>query len=262
MRLGAIAIAIAATFAVANVEASLLTIALLIAPEVLRAAVERRAFASQASDNGAPPNDTITRTTTFASRAALSVTSAALVGSVVLLVAGHPISSAVALLIVAGSAGMTSAAFIPMRAAFNWARRRGAIIEDGAHLEALWSADAVAIDVDETVTLGELVVRAVYPTADVSLQEVLQAGAAAESRCEHPIAHAIVRYALEKNLSIPVSGRCTLTPGQGVRAFVDGQETVVGNSEYVTAGRMPDRPTTSGAPRPCSSCGAGGTWGQ
>jgi Cd2+/Zn2+-exporting ATPase/Cu+-exporting ATPase len=110
----------------------------------------------------------------------------------------------------------------------------------GIHLEALWSIDTVVLDKTGTVTFGDVRVQAVYQAAGVSPRQVLEAAASAESRSEHPIGRAILRHTRHAGIPVHESRRFSYVPGQGVRAWWDGDEILVGNSAFVTAGRLPE----------------------
>jgi P-type E1-E2 ATPase len=96
------------------------------------------------------------------------------------------------------------------------------------------------LDQTGTVRLGDVRVTTVYPVAGVSVREVLEAASIAECRSEHPIGRAIMKYAAEKRIPQREPRGFTDTPGEGVRALDGAEEILVGNSGFVTAGRLPE----------------------
>ena len=152
------------------------------------------------------------------------------------------VRSTIAVIIVAGACGVAAGTPLAILGAIGRAARSGAIIKGGIHLEALWSIDTVVLDKTGTLTFGGVRVNAVYPAARVSVREVLEAAAIAECRSEHPIGRAIIKYAAEKRIPQHEPTRFTSTPGQGVRALYGSEEILVGNSGFVTAGRLPEPP--------------------
>jgi Cd2+/Zn2+-exporting ATPase/Cu+-exporting ATPase len=149
--------------------------------------------------------------------------------------------STISVIIVAGACGVAAGTPLAILGAIGRAARFGAIIKGGIHLEALWSVDTVVLDKTGTITFGEVRVHAVYPASGVSSQELLEAAATAESRSEHAIGRAIVMHAREVGIRIREPGRFSYIPGQGVRVWSGGEEILVGNSAFVTAGRLQEQ---------------------
>jgi P-type E1-E2 ATPase len=81
----------------------------------------------------------------------------------------------------------------------------------------------------------------------VSVRQLLEAASIAEARSEHPIGRAILKQAAGQGIVVREPVRFASTPGQGVRVSVDGEEILVGNSGFVTGGRMPERPQDTDA---------------
>jgi heavy metal translocating P-type ATPase len=152
----------------------------------------------------------------------------------------------ISVIIVAGACGVAAGTPLAILGAIGRAARFGAIIKGGIHLEALWSIDTVVLDKTGTVTFGDVRVRAVYPATAVSVRDLLEAAATAESRSEHPIGRAILQAALEEGIAVREPARFSYVPGQGVRALAGGEEILVGNSAFVTAGRFEEPPGESG----------------
>jgi P-type Cu+ transporter len=157
----------------------------------------------------------------------------------------HNVRSTISVIIVAGACGVAAGTPLAILGAIGRAARLGVIIKGGIHLESLWSIDTVVLDKTGTVTFGDVRVHAIYPASGVAVHEVLEAAAIAESRSEHPIGRAIAKYAAEKGIAPREPTRFVYEPGQGVRARFGGEEILVGNSRFVTAGRLADPPSVS-----------------
>ena len=123
-------------------------------------------------------------------------------------------------------------------AAIGRAARGGAIIKGGRHLEALWGIDTVVLDKTGTVTFGDIRVRAVYPARGIPASEVIEAAAIAETRSEHPIGRAIMKFALEQRVSVPEPSQFVSLPGLGVRAMCNREEILVGTGQFITRGQL------------------------
>ncbi len=169
----------------------------------------------------------------------------AMLAAAVTFVVTRDMRSTIAVIIVAGACGVAAGTPLAILGAIGRAARFGAIIKGGIHLEALWSIDTVVLDKTGTVTFGDVRVHTIYPSAGVSVRDVLDAAVTAEARSEHPIGRAIVTHAAERGTAMREPARFWYTPGQGVRALVGGEEILVGNSDFVTGG------PTAGSTRRC-----------
>ena len=147
--------------------------------------------------------------------------------------------SAVAVILVSAG-GAAASTRVAVLAAVGRSLARGAIVKGGACLEALWACDTAVLASSVSLVLDEPVVRAVYPAAGVSVHDVLTAAAIAERPSNHPIGRAIIRSAVKNRLVIRDPDRYSAVPGCGIRASSDGEEILVGNTAFVTQGRLPD----------------------
>jgi Cd2+/Zn2+-exporting ATPase/Cu+-exporting ATPase len=178
----------------------------------------------------------------LADRLAGYLVSVALLAAAVTFVVTRDARATIAVIIVAGACGVAAGTPLAILGAIGRAARNGVIIKGGVYLEALWRLDAVVLDKTGTVTFGDARVRTVYPAPHVSALQVLDAAAMAECRSEHPIGRAIVRHAMEQRIPASEPDRFTSVTGQGIRAFSGGEEILVGSSEFVTGGRLPELP--------------------
>ncbi|MGZ8481485.1 MAG: heavy metal translocating P-type ATPase [Candidatus Limnocylindria bacterium] len=106
--------------------------------------------------------------------------------------------------------------------------RNGLLVKDRLALERARNLEVVIFDKTGTLTRGEPAVAALVMAPGVDERELLSVAAAVESDSEHPLAHAVVREAAERGLSVrPASGFSNLE-GRGARATVDGREVHVG----------------------------------
>lgn len=75
------------------------------------------------------------------------------------------------------------------------------MIKDAATLEKLHKVDTVIVDKTGTITIGKPTLVDIQNLSDLSDGEIVSILASLEKKSEHPIAHAIVRYAEEKNIT-------------------------------------------------------------
>lgn len=95
-------------------------------------------------------------------------------------------------------------------------------------LENLHNVNAVIMDKTGTVTEGRPVVTDVK-SFGVESGDLLSLALSLESRSDHPLADAIVRYAREKNAQERSVTDFEMLEGQGIRATVDGVPCFAGN---------------------------------
>jgi Cu+-exporting ATPase len=107
---------------------------------------------------------------------------------------------------------------------------RGILARGGTPLEVIGEADIVVLDKTGTVTLAEPRVESV--TALITSRErLLQIAASVEAEFNHPIANAIVSYAVERGVHPIEVKDADYLPGQGVRAVVQGHQVFLGAAD-------------------------------
>jgi len=128
--------------------------------------------------------------------------------------------------------------------------KEGILIKDAATLEKLHKVTTVVVDKTGTITKGKPTLvdivnlslnqdnnlgRASLP-GDISQhkdEELVSILASLETKSEHPIAHAIVNYAREKNILISEVSNFESIQGKGLKGSVGGVEYFVGNAKLI-----------------------------
>ena len=109
----------------------------------------------------------------------------------------------------------------------------GVLIRDAEVLEILEKVDTVVVDKTGTLTEGKPRLTECLPAGDLSEDRLLQLAASAEFHSEHPLAHAIVVSAEERNIDrLPAEGFDSTTGG-GISATVNGRRVLVGRSGFL-----------------------------
>jgi Cu2+-exporting ATPase/Cu+-exporting ATPase len=111
--------------------------------------------------------------------------------------------------------------------------REGILIKDAATLEKLHKVDTVIVDKTGTVTIGKPTLVDIQPLAGMEESELVSIIASLEKKSEHPIAHAIVHYASEKNIALKEISHFETIQGKGLKGSVDTTEYFVGNVALV-----------------------------
>jgi heavy metal translocating P-type ATPase len=116
--------------------------------------------------------------------------------------------------------------------------RRGAqmgiLIRDADALQRLETIDTLVIDKAGTLTEGRPKVVAVHASFGFDETETLRLAASVERASEHPLAHAIVTAAKQRNLGLGDVRDFESRTGRGARGSVGGRDVVVGNASYLS----------------------------
>ena len=179
----------------------------------------------------------------LADRLAARIVYLALAAALVTFLVTRDARATISVIIVAGACGVAAGTPLAVLAAIARAARCGAFVKDGTHLEQLSAVDTVVMDKTGTLTVGAPRVASVHPTEDAAGEdEVLALAAAAEWNSEHPIGRAIYSEAAVRDLTVPVPGDVTYSPGAGVSAHIEGRRITVGRRQ--AQGHQADRATT------------------
>jgi Zn2+/Cd2+-exporting ATPase len=135
---------------------------------------------------------------------------------------------ALVLLVVACPCALVISTPVTIVSALAGAARRGILIKGGLHLENAGQCAVVAIDKTGTLTEGEPSVVEVVATGADGTDAVLAWASAAETRSEHPLARAILRYANHRGIVPSNALETSAIPGKGVRARVGDRTVFVG----------------------------------
>jgi Cd2+/Zn2+-exporting ATPase len=116
------------------------------------------------------------------------------------------------------------------------AAKRGVIIKGGVFIEKLAQVRSVVFDKTGTLTLGR---QAVHEIRRVDItkaeEESLIYAAALDQYSNHPIAQAIVRRAIERNIDLSKIKVTDIVevPGKGIVGIVNDKHVAIGNLEFM-----------------------------
>lgn len=111
--------------------------------------------------------------------------------------------------------------------------REGILIKDAATLEKLHKTTVVVVDKTGTITKGKPEVVSIKILADLEEQVVLSLLASLEHRSEHPIAHAVISHAKEKQIDLQTMTAFENIKGKGVKGLIEGTEYYAGNTQLM-----------------------------
>jgi Zn2+/Cd2+-exporting ATPase len=159
---------------------------------------------------------------------------AALVALVPPLFFGQPfekwVYEALAMLLVSCPCALVISTPVSIVSAIGNAAKNGVLIKGGMYLEEAGTLSVVAFDKTGTLTEGKPQVTDIIPTDGIPDKEFLAIASAIESRSEHPLAEAIVRYAREHGAEVSSISAFEAFPGKGAKAVVQGKTYQIGNS--------------------------------
>ena len=109
--------------------------------------------------------------------------------------------------------------------------KHGILVRGGIPLETSGKASFMVLDKTGTLTLAQPKVEEIIPIK-LPKEEVLKIAASVESGFNHPLANAIVDYAIERGASILAVDKVKYRPSLGVQALVEGRKVIIG-SDYI-----------------------------
>ena len=176
---------------------------------------------------------------------------------------------AMTLMVVASPCALVISTPATVLSAIGGAARRGILIKGGSHLERAAAIDIVAVDKTGTLTVGkpsltEIVtsdgVYALGEGMSAEVTDLLRLAAALEAKSEHPLAHAIVKGALDCGIVSPAVTDFQATPGKGAEGNVDGLRVVIGSERLFRELKVSDFEVIENFSRPLQQMGKTCVW--
>ncbi len=111
--------------------------------------------------------------------------------------------------------------------------KEGILIKDAATLEKLHKVDTVIVDKTGTITIGKPTLVDIQNLSTWQVDKFISVLASLEKKSEHPIAHAIINYAQEKNITLLEISNFESIQGKGLRGLINNSEYFVGNAKLM-----------------------------
>ena len=143
---------------------------------------------------------------------------------------GHALLNAIAVLIIACPCALGLATPMSIMVGTGRGAQAGVLVKSAEALQGFEQVDTLLIDKTGTLTEGKPKLVGVETVGDLSQDDLLRFVASVEARSEHPLAHAIVTAAKERNLALSEPDGFEVQVGAGISAKVDGHTVVVGNT--------------------------------
>jgi Cu+-exporting ATPase len=109
----------------------------------------------------------------------------------------------------------------------------GILFKNSEMLEKAGKINYIVFDKTGTITHGQPELTDIIPLNNYSIENVLYLAASAEKGSEHPLGRAIVNAAIDKGFILSEPERFRAYGGIGIRASVDGNSMLVGNTKLM-----------------------------
>ncbi len=108
----------------------------------------------------------------------------------------------------------------------------GILFKNAESLERAQKIDTIVLDKTGTLTRGEPRVTDILSNG-MTEQEILFLAGSAERASEHPLGQAIVRFAIEKGITLDNNDEFEALPGHGIKARIKGKTVLIGNERLM-----------------------------
>ena len=146
---------------------------------------------------------------------------------------GYALERAISVLVISCPCALGLATPVAIMVGSGIGAKGGVLFKNATALEVTGRAKTVALDKTGTITVGEPSVVRIIPF-DTSEEELIKIAAAVESGSEHPLGTAVVKYAKEKNVSVPEFSSFSAIFGKGVSATVEGALCYGGSYSFIS----------------------------
>ncbi len=139
---------------------------------------------------------------------------------------------AMAMLLVACPCALVISTPVSVVAAIGSAARSGVLVKGGLYLEEAGALSVIAFDKTGTLTTGHPQVTDVIPLNGTTADNLLSISASIESRSEHPLGEAIIKYARDHGADIGTVSNFEAVLGMGAVGRVDDHYYQIGNVRF------------------------------
>ncbi|OYY74123.1 MAG: copper-translocating P-type ATPase, partial [Sphingomonas sp. 28-62-20] len=143
---------------------------------------------------------------------------------------GHALLNAIAVLIIACPCALGLATPMSIMVGTGRGAQAGVLVKSAEALQGFEQVDTLLIDKTGTLTEGKPKLVGIETVGELAQDDLLRFVASIEARSEHPLAHAIVTAAKERNLALSEPEGFEVQVGAGISAKVEGHTVVVGNT--------------------------------
>ena len=143
------------------------------------------------------------------------------------------LTKAIAVLVVSCPCALGLATPVAVMVGNGVAAKKGILFKTSASLEEAGKSDTVVLDKTGTVTMGEPFVTDIEALGETSAEDLLGTALSLESKSEHPLGKAVVRFAEEKGMAPADVTDFSIHPGNGLEGILKGKKIYGGNLSYI-----------------------------
>lgn len=147
----------------------------------------------------------------------------------------HALLTSVTVLVIACPCALGLATPTAIMVGIGKGAQHNILIKDAESLEMLHRVKAVVLDKTGTLTEGKPEVRNIFWYSEAKLNKWMPVLLHLESKSEHPLADAVVKYLLERGITSDLTGEFESLTGRGIKGTVGGETYWVGNYRLMEA---------------------------
>lgn len=148
---------------------------------------------------------------------------------------GYALARGISVLVISCPCALGLATPVAIMVGSGVGAKNGILFKTASSLEITGKTEIVVLDKTGTITSGEPQVTDIIPADGYTSQSLIETAAALENRSEHPLAKAIMKKALEEDLTPAEAADFTALPGNGLTAAVADDRLYGGNYELISA---------------------------
>lgn len=146
---------------------------------------------------------------------------------------GYAIARAVSVLVISCPCALGLATPVAIMVGNGVSAKAGILFKTAAALEQAGKTQIIALDKTGTITTGIMNVTDIVPLHGCDRDELLKVAYALEAKSEHPIAKAIIEYAIANGIEIYPTTDFEVLSGNGLRARLFDEDIFGGNVDYI-----------------------------
>lgn len=147
---------------------------------------------------------------------------------------GFALSRGISVLVISCQCALGLATPVAIMVGNGMAAKNGILFKTAASLEQAGKIQIAALDKTGTITKGEPEVTDVVTFENISNENFISIAASLESKSEHPLANAVVKYAEKSNINLYETKDFKSHTGKGAEGIVNEKTVHTGNVKYIS----------------------------